>query len=728
MASKHWITGAGVSRLHLIFARTFDERGEELGIGGFLAVRDESKGLRVGRREQTMGLRGMPEGEIIFEDLEVPTTMAVLPPSGFRRGFADLMNAYNSQRVGAGTVAMGIAAGALDHALDWAKTREQFGRPIGEFQGLQWMLADMEVQLSAARLMLYQAARSRGPDNSAFPGSNARGAGKDFSRLKPPSRIVNDALQIFGARGYSRELPLERMARDVRMFTIGGGTAQVLRTLGRFQDARMEIAADTRWLHAKAFDARRRGVIMHAVFASAGKTQAIPIWFVHAGNFDSICKDIDEQGRMFVAASGFEPKAGRLMLLPAANGTLAGILFGIEAPSETEIDRFRPGQLSGLLPAGNYRFANAPHDARLAALAFALGTYQFVRYRKKEIRNVRLEVPDGVDGDDLTRIVEGVTLCRDLTNTPSNDMGPSELEAASRALARQHGGKLQVTSGEALAKNFPLVHAVGAGSARAPRLIDMTWGKTGDPKITLVGKGVCFDTGGLDIKPDTGMLNMKKDMGGAATALALAHMIMARDLKVRLRVIIPAVENSISGTSFRPRDVFVSRKGISVEIGNTDAEGRLILADALALADEDEPALMIDFATLTGAARVALGPEVAPFFTDDDTLADELARAGVAENDPLWRMPLWRPYEAMLDSKVADLNNVATGGHGGAITAALFLRRFVATKSWLHFDIFAWTPTAKPGRPEGAECQVARALYALLWAAIPDTWLHSIPA
>ena len=453
---------------------------------------------------------------------------------------------------------------------------------------------------------------------------------------------------------------------------------------------------------------------MHPVFASAGKMQAIPIWFVHAGNFDSVCKDIGGQGRTFVAASGFEAKAGRMMLLPAANGALAGILFGVEAPGETEIDRFRPGQLSGLLPPGNYRFANAPHDARLAALAFALGAYQFARYRKKETRNLRLEVPDGVDGDDLTRIVEGVTLCRDLTNTPSNDMGPSELEAASRALARQHGAKLQVTSGEVLAKNFPLVHAVGAGSARAPRLIDMTWGKAGDPKITLVGKGVCFDTGGLDIKPDTGMLNMKKDMGGAATALALAHMIMARDLKVRLRVIIPAVENSISGTSFRPRDVFVSRKGISVEIGNTDAEGRLILADALALADEDEPALMIDFATLTGAARVALGPEVAPFFTDDDTLADELARAGAAENDPLWRMPLWRPYEAMLDSKVADLNNVATGGHGGAITAALFLRRFVATKSWLHFDIFAWTPTAKPGRPEGAECQVARALYALL--------------
>ena len=227
---KHWITGASVSRLHLIFARVFDERGEELGIGGFLAVRDESKGLRVGRREQTMGLRGMPEGEIIFEDLEVPTTMAVLPPSGFRRGFADLMNAYNSQRVGAGTVAMGIAAGALDHALGWTKTREQFGRPIGEFQGLQWMLADMEVQLNAARLMLYQAARSRGPDNSAFPDPMLAAQAKIFAS-ETSIKIVNDALQIFGARGYSRELPLERMARDVRMFTIGGGTAQVLRTL-----------------------------------------------------------------------------------------------------------------------------------------------------------------------------------------------------------------------------------------------------------------------------------------------------------------------------------------------------------------------------------------------------------------------------------------------------------------------------------------------------------------
>ena len=455
---------------------------------------------------------------------------------------------------------------------------------------------------------------------------------------------------------------------------------------------------------------------MHPMFASAGEAQAIPIWFVHAGNIDSVRQGLGERGRAFMAAAGFEAKSGRHLLLPASDGKLAAVLFGLEAMDEPVKDLFRPGQLVNLLPAGTYRFANAPHDARLAALSFALGAYQFTRYRKAELRNLRLVLPDGVDGDDLTRIVEGVTLARDLINTPSNDMGPAEVEEAARALAKRHGAAVHVTNGEALAKQFPLVHAVGIGSARAPRLIDLTWGKDGDPKITLVGKGVCFDTGGLDIKNDAGMLNMKKDMAGAATALALAHMIMARGLKVRLRVIIPAVENSISGLSFRPRDIYKSRKGITVEIGNTDAEGRLILADALTLADEDNPALVADFATLTGAARVALGPDVPPFFTDDDALAGELMRAATAEYDPLWRMPLWRPYEAMLDSKVADLNNVGAGGQAGAITAALFLRRFVAAKSWLHLDIFAWTPAAKPGRPEGAECQSARALYALLAA------------
>jgi len=455
---------------------------------------------------------------------------------------------------------------------------------------------------------------------------------------------------------------------------------------------------------------------MHPIFANPGETPAVPILFINPGSFAAATKVLDERAQAFVSAAGYEPKPGRHLIVPATDGKLACVLFGIEPKDEPTKDLFRPGQLVALLPPGTYRFANTPHDARLAALGFALGAYQFNRYRKAEARNVRLVLPEGADGEDLTRIVEAVNLCRDLINTPSNDMGPDELEAAARKLAEQHGAAVDVTRGNALAKEFPLINAVGMGSTRSPRLIDINWGKETDPKITLVGKGVCFDTGGLDIKSDAGMLNMKKDMGGAATALALARMIMSRKLKVKLRVLVPAVENAISGTSFRPRDIYRSRKGISVEIGNTDAEGRLILADALTLADEDKPALLVDFATLTGAARVALGPDVPAAFTDDDGLAAELARFAAVENDPSWRLPLWRPYEAMLDSKVADLNNVGSGGQGGAITAALFLRRFVSAKSWLHLDVFAWTASAKPGRPEGAECQTARALYAMLCA------------
>jgi leucyl aminopeptidase len=454
---------------------------------------------------------------------------------------------------------------------------------------------------------------------------------------------------------------------------------------------------------------------MHPIFVKADK-QPVPILFVTGKTFTETAKALGARELVFVKAAGFEAKAGRHLMVPDEAGKLAAVLFGLEDGDDAAKDLFRPGALAALLPDGVYRFANTPHDTRLAALAFALGSYQFTRYRKAQARGARLVAPDGVDGEDLTRIVEAVTLARDLINTPSNDMGPDELEEAARTLAKTHSAKVAVTSGEKLAKEFPLVAAVGGGSARAPRLIDITWGKDSDPKITLVGKGVCFDTGGLDIKNDAGMLNMKKDMAGAATALALGHMIMARKLKVRLRIIVPAVENSISGTSFRPRDIYPSRKGISVEIGNTDAEGRLILADALALACEEKSALIADFATLTGAARVALGPDMPPFFTDDDGLATEFSRHAAAENDPAWRMPLWRPYEAMLDSKVADLNNVGSTGQAGAVIAALFLRRFVDAPSWLHLDIFAWTPSAKPGRPEGAELQSARALYAMLCA------------
>jgi leucyl aminopeptidase len=456
---------------------------------------------------------------------------------------------------------------------------------------------------------------------------------------------------------------------------------------------------------------------MHPVFLSADQSVAtIPITFVNAATWPAARERLDQRSRNFVAASDFQPKPGHHLLLPAAEGGLAGVLFALESADDPAKDLFRPGALAGVLPPGAYRFANAPHDARLAALAFALGSYRFARYRKQEEKAVKLELPDDVDGADISRIVEGVWLARDLINTPANDMGPQELEDAARALAKRHGAELRSVVGDDLVtQNFPLIHAVGRAAARAPRLIDLTWGDPRHPKVTLIGKGVCFDTGGLDIKPESGMLNMKKDMGGAATLLALAHMLMDRAAPLRLRVLIPTVENAISGAAFRPRDVYRSRKGLTVEIGNTDAEGRLILADAITLADEEAPELIIDMATLTGAARVALGTEIPPFYTDDDALATALARAGVQESDPLWRMPLWRPYDQLLESKTADVNNVASGNFGGSITAALFLRRFVATaKAWVHFDIYAWNQTSKPGRPEGGECQGARALYRLL--------------
>jgi leucyl aminopeptidase len=458
---------------------------------------------------------------------------------------------------------------------------------------------------------------------------------------------------------------------------------------------------------------------MHPVFLPRGHAAStVPVTFVNSATWRELRDGLDSRTRAFVDATGFEPKAGRHVLLPSPEGALAGALFALEPPEDANKDLFRPGALTGILPAGAYRFANAPHDSKLAALAFALGSYRFARYRKPEEKDLKLELPGNVDGDDLTRIVDGVCLARDLINTPSNDMGPAELEEAARTLASRHGAFAHAIVGDDLLKqNFPLVHAVGRAAARAPRLIDIIWGDPSHPKVTLVGKGVCFDTGGLDIKPESGMLNMKKDMGGAATMLALAHMLMDRGIKLRLRVLIPAVENAISGSAFRPRDVYRSRKGITVEIGNTDAEGRLILADALALADEEQPELIADMATLTGAARVALGADIPPIYTDDDELAAELARTAASENDPVWRMPLWRPYETLLESKVADTNNVASGGFGGSITAALFLRKFVsAAKAWLHCDIFAWNQTSKPGRPEGAECQAARALYALLVA------------
>jgi leucyl aminopeptidase len=456
---------------------------------------------------------------------------------------------------------------------------------------------------------------------------------------------------------------------------------------------------------------------MDSIFETAAPASAaVPIYFVTKSSLEAVIAALPATARQFAAACGYQAKPGQYLALPDADGAVAQILFGLEDDGGRARDPFRPGALPGLLPPGLYRFGNAPDDARLAALAFALGCYRFGRYRNAEPPAVRLLPPDGVDSAAIVRAAEAVTLARDLINTPSNDMGPEQLAQAAEALAQRFGASFGCIVGDDLLRqNFPLIHAVGMASTRAPRLIDLTWGDPAHPKVTLVGKGVCFDTGGLDLKPSSGMLIMKKDMGGAANVLALALMVMSAGLKLRLRVLIPAVENAVAGNAMRPLDVFPSRKGPTVEIGNTDAEGRLVLADALALACEDRPDLLIDLGTLTGAARVALGPDLPPFYTNDETLAVDLARAATAEHDPLWRLPLWPPYDSWLDSKVADINNAPSGGFAGSITCALFLQRFVqpATR-WLHVDIYGWTPSSKPGRPEGGECQAARAIFALL--------------
>ncbi|MBP5858642.1 leucyl aminopeptidase family protein [Marivibrio halodurans] len=416
----------------------------------------------------------------------------------------------------------------------------------------------------------------------------------------------------------------------------------------------------------------------------------------------------------WVARAGFTAKAGAVLLLPGAGGEPEAALLGVEGAT----DHWSWGAAAAALPEGRYRLSGdgVAVDPTGAALGWALGSYRFTRYRKSEESLRELVWPDGADKAAVDSIARAVHLARDLINTPAGDMGPGELANEARALARAFKGQCDITVGDDLLRdNFPMIHAVGRASSRAPRLIDLTWGRAGDPKITIVGKGVCFDTGGLDLKPSGAMLMMKKDMGGAAQALAVARMVMAAELPVRLRVLIPAVENSVSGDAFRPMDVLPSRKGLTVEIGNTDAEGRLVLADALALACEEEPEMLMDFATLTGAARVALGTEVPALFCNDDVLADALADCAAAVRDPLWRMPLVDDYDSQLDSKVADLNNAPPGGYGGAITAALFLRRFVDPGiPWFHIDVMAWNTKTKPGRPEGGEAQSPRAVFEML--------------
>jgi leucyl aminopeptidase len=418
----------------------------------------------------------------------------------------------------------------------------------------------------------------------------------------------------------------------------------------------------------------------------------------------------------FAGLSEFKARAGQLVVVPSSEGSLGLVLFGLGKGGDALVFR----QLPTRLPAGAYRLAEAPagFDPEQVAIAFALGTYRFDRYKAtKSSKTVSLAV-EGIDIAEVLSVAQACALTRDMINTPANDMGPLQLETIAREIAEQHGAQITVIVGEGLLEaNYPAVHAVGRAAVpeRAPRMIEISWGKADHPLIALVGKGVVFDTGGLDIKPSAGMRQMKKDMGGAAHVLGLARMIMAAGLPVRLSVLIPVVENAISGDAMRPGDILDSRKGLTIEVGNTDAEGRLVLADALTRAEELEPVLTIDMATLTGAARMALGPQLPPYYTDDETLAGQIEAAMVQVSDPLWRMPLWKGYVDALDSDLADIKNDPDAwAQAGSVTAALFLQRFAPAGSWVHFDIFAWNPRGRPGFTTGGEAQAIRTLYRVI--------------
>lgn len=443
----------------------------------------------------------------------------------------------------------------------------------------------------------------------------------------------------------------------------------------------------------------------------------LPVWAVSRTDLER--SRFDKTALAWAKSAGFKAAEGALLLAPTRHGKLAGALFGLG--DEGKCPPFIGGKLARLLPEGDWHIETSPVSGADMALAFGMGAYRFEPYTAAAPGGPRLVIPADIDDAEINRTVAAVTLARDLVNTPANDMGPDALEQAFRALAKHYKAKVTVVVGDALLdKRFPMIHAVGRAAHQAPRLLEMRWGRKGAPKLTLVGKGVCFDTGGLDIKPASSMLLMKKDMGGAANVMALAMMIMDARLTVDLRVLVPTVENSISASAFRPGDVLTSRKGLSVQIDNTDAEGRLVLADALTYACEDKPDLLIDMATLTGAARVALGPDLPPFYTDDEKLAGDLAAASATVSDPVWRMPLYAPYETDIKARIADLTNAPAGGFAGSITAALFLKRFVEPDtSWVHFDIFAWSPKEKPHAPIGGEAQAIRALYGAISARHP---------
>ncbi len=444
----------------------------------------------------------------------------------------------------------------------------------------------------------------------------------------------------------------------------------------------------------------------------------IPIDLLSPERLAEIENTFSTAQKNWLTLNKFSAKPGESLLLVDETGNLDRVLLG-KPGEEDAFSALDCGKLTEILPDGCYRFSVSHTYEMISALSFLLNDYQFSQYKTlPNQKTIKLVIENDEARLEAQRLAEGAWLSRDLVNTPTNDMGPEQLSKAIQKLATTHNAQFNEIVGEALLEeNFPLIHAVGRASSEAPRLIDMVWGNETLPKVTLVGKGVCFDTGGLNIKTGNFMTLMKKDMGGASNVLGLAAMIMDAKLPIRLRVLIPAVENAIAGNAFRPGDVLPSRAGINVEISNTDAEGRLVLADALALADEEAPELLIDMATLTGAARVALGPDIVPFYSHDDGFSDEIQVRSKDMADPIWRMPLWSPYQTMLDSSVADVNHASASGFAGSITAALFLSRFVKKAAvWSHFDIYAWNPKSAPAKPMGGEAQAIRALYALIKA------------
>ncbi len=454
--------------------------------------------------------------------------------------------------------------------------------------------------------------------------------------------------------------------------------------------------------------------ISNLFLQKSAKEATCPIWLAWSEKGEvSFPPEIGAKQRTWLKAIDFKGAPGSWAPMPGEDG-LAGAAIGSDDRQGPATHPLFAGGLPGLLPKGDYHLAWDIEDGDLAAIAWALGQYGFQRYQANGTPPAkRLRLPDGARLDTVVNIASAVWLGRDLVNTPANDLGPAELAETVQGVAAHFDAQCRVIEGyDLVAENFPLIHAVGRASARAPRLIDLRWGEESAPKVTLVGKGICFDTGGLNIKPGMAMSLMKKDMGGAASALSLAAMIMGAGLPVRLRLLIPAAENAISGNAFRPGDVLRSRAGLNVEVGDTDAEGRLVLADALALADEEAPEYLISVATLTGAARVALGPDLPPVYSTDTELAGALAEAGGRIGDPMWPMPLWKPYDQLLDSRVGDINSIVPEPFAGSIMAALFLNRFVkAAESYTHLDIYGWVPRPQPGKGIGGEPQCARAVF-----------------